>query len=113
MNLDEYLEKKKAEAKRHRTYTNDQSLAEQIWEHFHKKLPFARIMRMIKDKGHQRVYEQWNDVRQSDCRNELSLFVYRVKNLPRQGGAGHNSGKKATAKPKNGRADRAQIIPSP
>lgn len=59
--------------------TKDQALADDVYHYFGKKLPFPRIMRMIKDKGYQAIYEFWTEVRKSDCDNQLALFIWKVK----------------------------------
>jgi len=73
------LLKKSAGAKK--IYTREQELADQVWSYFGKRLPFARIMKMIKDKGYQEVYETWNEVKQSDAKDHLSLFIWKIKEL--------------------------------
>lgn len=56
-------------------------LADEIYRYFDKKLPFPRIMRMIKEKGWQAIYEVFNELRKTDARNKLSLFIWIVKNI--------------------------------
>lgn len=62
-----------------RVFTPEQALAEEIWNYFYKKLPFPRIMRIIKIWGQQKTYEIFNEVRQSDAQNRLSLFIWKTK----------------------------------
>ena len=62
-----------------RIYTPDQSLAEQIWFWLDKKLPFPRVMRIIKLIGHGKAYQVMSEIKQSDCRDALSLFIYKTK----------------------------------
>lgn len=77
MDLSNYLENKLA-TKKTRIFTADQELAEQIWLYLQKKLPFPRIMKIIKDNGRQNVYNIFNEIRQSECREPLSLFIYKT-----------------------------------
>ena len=78
MKLERYLEKFKHP--KNRVHTPEQALAETIWLSFGKKLPFARIMRMIKLKGHQAIYECFNEVKHSDAKDRLALFLCKSKN---------------------------------
>jgi hypothetical protein len=66
--------------KKGKVFTAEQALADEIYSYFGKKLPFARIMYLIKTKGRQAVYEIWNEVRKSSANDHLSLFLWRVKN---------------------------------
>lgn len=77
LKFDSYFLKKSA-AEKKRCFTKEQVLADEIWNYFGKKLPFARIMKIIKTNGHQKVYESWNEVRQSDFQNPLSLFIWKT-----------------------------------
>ena len=76
MKLGAYLEKFK---KPRKVYTQEQALAEQVWLYFGKKLPFPRIMRIIKLKGQQAIYECFNEVKNSDAKDRLALFIYKAK----------------------------------
>jgi len=73
-----YLDKLKKGSKRG-PHNKEQALADQIWTYFEKRLHFARIMKMIKEKGYRATYEVFNDVRQSDAENHLTLFIWRMK----------------------------------
>ena len=72
-----YLEKLKKGSKRG-PHTKEQALADQIWTHFGKRLHFARIMKMIKEKGVRWVRECLEEVRKGDARDRLSLFIHKV-----------------------------------
>ena len=65
--------------KKSKVFTREQLLAEDVWLFFSKRLPFPRLMKMIKDKGHQAVYESFNDVRKSNAKDKLALFIFKVK----------------------------------
>ena len=63
-----------------KVFTREQALAEQVWLYFNKLLSFPRIMRMIKGKGHQAVYEAFNEVKHDNkIREKLGLFIWKVK----------------------------------
>lgn len=70
----------KIELKKPRVYTKEQELADTIFFHFKKQIKFAAIMSFIKTKGYRAIYEIWNEVRQSKPKNEVALFLWRVKN---------------------------------
>jgi len=61
-----------------RIFTKEQALAEQVWLYFGKRIQFSRIMKMIKDKGHQFIYEVFNEVKNSRADDHLALFVHLV-----------------------------------
>lgn len=77
MDLNTYMDRFKVTTRR--PATKEQLLADDIWNYFYKKLPFPRIMRMIKEKGDQAIYEVWNEVKQSDCKDPLALFIWKTK----------------------------------
>lgn len=61
-------------------HTRSQSLGDEIFQFFNKKLPFPRIMRIIKTAGEQEVYQVFNEIRQSkSVKNPLALFIWRFK----------------------------------
>lgn len=66
--------------KKSRVHNPDQDLADQIYSWSGKKLNFAMLMKFIKLKGRQRIYDIYNDVRQSDCDDPVALFMWRYKN---------------------------------
>lgn len=82
--IGDILEKKRREVVREknnrRPATKEQFLADQIWTHLGKHVAFPRIMRIIKEKGYQAVYEIFNEVRSSNPRNRASLFLWKAKN---------------------------------
>lgn len=57
----------------------DHFVADQIYRGFGKKLPFPRIMAIIKNHGRQFAYETWNEIRQGKSRNPVALFLWRIK----------------------------------
>jgi hypothetical protein len=61
-----------------KVFTREQELADQIYFYFNKKLAFPRIMKMIKDKGYQGVFESLKEVRAGNFRNPLSMFVWKI-----------------------------------
>ena len=69
---------RKRAPERNRIFTREQQLSETIWKYFAKRLAFPRIMKMIKDKGFQGVYEAWNEVKQSGSKDPLALFIWKV-----------------------------------
>lgn len=63
-----------------KNFSKEQALAEDIYLYFGKKLPFGRIMKMIKMKGYQAIYEFFEEIKRSNPKDRLSLFIYKVKN---------------------------------
>jgi len=61
-----------------RVYTKEQELADQIYFYFGKKIKFPMIMRFIKTKGYQAIYEIWQEVKNSNPLNRESLFLWKV-----------------------------------
>lgn len=57
----------------------DHAVADQVFQYFAQKISFGRIMKMIKGHGRQAVYRIWNDVKQADAKNEIALFLYKIK----------------------------------
>ena len=53
-------------------------VADQIYQGFHKELPFPRIMKIIKTHGRQFAYETWNEIRQGEAKNPVALFLWKV-----------------------------------
>lgn len=70
----------KIELKKPRIHTKEQELADTIFFYFKKQIKFAAIMSFIKTKGYQAIYEIWNDVKHSKPKNEVALFLWKVKN---------------------------------
>ena len=57
----------------------DHAMADQIFQGFHKKLPFPAIMKIIKMHGRQFAYETWNGIRrQENVKNPVALFLHKV-----------------------------------
>ncbi len=75
----EKIQLKDYKIKKIRIFTKEQALADEIFTYFGKQLKFGQIMKFIKMKGHKAIYELWNEVRQSNPKNRLSLFIYKVK----------------------------------
>ena len=65
-------------ARKPMVYTREQDLATQIYEYFYKKISFPMLMKTIKTKGYQFTYEIWNDVRQSNARDPIKLFIWMI-----------------------------------
>lgn len=76
----ESIKFEKIKLKKPRVYTKDQELADTIYFYFKKQVKFAAIMNFIKTKGYRAIYEIWNDVKQSKPKNEVALFLWKVKN---------------------------------
>lgn len=79
MELNLYLKKFQKTKSPVKIFSAEQALAEEIWNFFYKKLPFPRIMRIIKTHGRQKVYEIFNNIRQSGPKNPVALFVWKFK----------------------------------
>lgn len=73
LNLSKYQTLKKSAAK---IFTKEQELADQIYSYFAKRLPFGKIMGIIKQTGYQCTYEMFQDVKHSDADNRLALFLW-------------------------------------
>ena len=57
----------------------DHFIADQIYQGLNHKLPFARIMYIIKTHGSQFAYQTWNEIRQqSQVKNPVALFLWKV-----------------------------------
>ena len=63
-----------------RIFTKEQDLANQIYDYFNKELKFGFIMNKIKTKGYQFIYEIWNEVKQSNPKKAISLFMWKIGN---------------------------------
>ena len=59
--------------------TKEQSLAEEIWLYFGKSIHFARIMRDIKRKGYQFIFEIFQEVKKSEAKDKKALFIWKIK----------------------------------
>ena len=60
-------------------HTKSQSLGDEIFQFFNKKLAFPRIMRLVKVRGESKVYEVFNEVKKSAAKNPIGLFIYKLK----------------------------------
>jgi len=58
--------------------TKDQGLATQIYESFHRKVPFPRIMGIIKRCGWQATFEAWKASSQPGVKNPPALFLWKA-----------------------------------
>ncbi len=70
----------KIELKKPRVYTKEQELADTIFFYFKKEIKFPTIMSFIKGKGYQAIYEIWNEIKHSKPKNEVALFLWKIKN---------------------------------
>lgn len=75
LNINRYTKLKKG-----RIFTPEQDLADQIYSWSGKKLNFAMVMKFIKTRGRQRIYDIYNSIRQADCDDPVALFMWRYKN---------------------------------
>lgn len=74
------MEPIKIKLKKTRVYTKDQELADTIYFYFKKQIGFPTLMSFIKNKGYQAIYQIWNEVKHSKPKNEVALFLWKVKN---------------------------------
>ena len=72
------IQLKDYKVKKSRIYTKEQSLADEIFTYFSKKLKFSMIMRFIKQKGYRAIFEAWQEVKNSEPINRESLFLWKV-----------------------------------
>lgn len=54
-------------------------LAKEVYEYFGKKIPFPRLMYMIKNWGYQYTYETFNECKKANI-PALPLFLSKFKN---------------------------------
>jgi len=73
MDLKDYSKIKKP-----KVFNREMDLADQVYEYFKKELDFPLIMKLIKTKGYQFIYECFNDSRKSDFSHKLELFLSLV-----------------------------------
>jgi hypothetical protein len=57
--------------------TKEQGLATEIYESFHRKIPFPRIMAIINRTGWQATFEAWKSSRQPGVKNPIALFLWK------------------------------------
>lgn len=70
--------KKKAEEQK-KIFSKENFLADEIWNFFKQEIAFPRIMKIIKEKGYQAVYQIFNEVRRSKSKNPPALFLWKIK----------------------------------
>ena len=75
----QYLKKfRKAE----RPMTKAQTLAEEIWLHLNKEIPFGRLTKLINDYGYQWIYECYQATLKAErIKKPVALFLWRVKQV--------------------------------
>ena len=62
-----------------RIYTKEQSLADDIVKTFKMRISFSKVMGLIKEKGYQRTYEAFNEVKNSEgIRKPIALFIWKL-----------------------------------
>ena len=61
-------------------HSKEQALADEIWKFFKKELAFPRIMKIIQEKGYQATYIIYNEIKKSKPKNNIALFLWKVKN---------------------------------
>ncbi|KKU91440.1 MAG: hypothetical protein UY23_C0001G0046 [Candidatus Jorgensenbacteria bacterium GW2011_GWA1_48_11] len=76
---EDYLDVLKARRKEKRPPNREQALAEEIWLFFGKEITFPAILKIIRAKGQQAVYEIWNEVKKAEFPNKPALFLSLVK----------------------------------
>ena len=70
--------KRYSKIRKPKVFNKEMDLADQIYEYFKKKLDFPLIMKLIKTKGYQFIYECFNESRQSKFPHKLELFLSLV-----------------------------------
>lgn len=70
-----FLEK----ARKNKCYTVEQVIVSEIWEYFGRRLPFARLMKLCKTHGKDKLYRIFREVAQSKAENPLGLFIFKTK----------------------------------
>lgn len=64
--------------KKGKKINKDQYLAEEVWRYFGKKLSFGLIMKCIKNKGWQFIFETFKEIKNSDVENRIKLFMWKI-----------------------------------
>ncbi len=62
-----------------KSLNKNQMLADEIFNYFHKQIPFWRLMKWMKDLGPIFVYESFVETKKSDCKSEIALFIWKCK----------------------------------
>lgn len=57
----------------------DHYVADQVYVYFGKKLAFPRIMSMVKTHGRQFVLQTLLELKSSNSKNPVALFLWKVK----------------------------------
>jgi hypothetical protein len=57
--------------------TREQGLATEIYESFHRKLPFPRIMAIIQRTGWQATFEAWKASTGPKVKKPIALFLWK------------------------------------
>lgn len=78
---EEYIKKMCARANNKRITTREQTLADEIYKFFGKKLPFGTIMGIIRNKGYLATYENFQETKKSKWEHtkKLPLFLSLVR----------------------------------
>ena len=71
----EFLEK----ARKKKLFTVEQVVVDEIWNYFGRRLPFARLMKLCKTHGKDKLYRIFREVAQSRAENPLALFIFKTK----------------------------------
>lgn len=74
----EKLEFKFKKIEKTKIHSDAQFLADQIWEWSGKRLSFPLLMKMIKTKGRQFVFECWNEIRRENPKDKVKLFMWKI-----------------------------------
>jgi len=69
---------KELKIKKSRVFTREQELADQIYFYFGKKINFPLIIKSIKNKGYQAIFEAWQEVKKADCQDKIKLFMWKL-----------------------------------
>lgn len=59
-------------------HTKEQALAEEIFNHFGKKIRYPMLMGIIKTQGEQAVRELFNETIKGEAKNPLALFMWKI-----------------------------------
>ena len=62
-----------------RVFTEEQYIADCVYQYFGKKLAFPRIMKMIKEHGKIFIRETLEEIKKTECDDKLALFLWKVK----------------------------------
>jgi hypothetical protein len=62
-------------------YNQAQAVAAEIYEYFHKKLSYPRIIGIVSRKGPQAVRECFQEIQKGDAKNKLALFIWKTNRM--------------------------------